>query len=130
MTSLSLFIAPLQELLNYFQRDRLHSTDGQQKAEENRKGALDAIYAALVTTSKYLEDQPDGMDRAKQLELSQLWAQAAIKSRTYFSTDDRKWMAEKADYYLTKMKWPNSHVTAKRIDLVTVQERVKELIAE
>jgi hypothetical protein len=120
MTGLEVLLAPLQGLLDFFQKDRHHDEDMQQKVEERRREALRAMYSALVATHKYIEAQPDGMDREKELELSKLWADAAIMSRTYLSTDE-PWLMEKADYYLAKIKWPDERVKETGIDLMTVK---------
>jgi hypothetical protein len=129
MTGLEVLLAPLQGLLEFFQKDRHHVEDLSQKVEEKRQDALRAMYSALVTTHKYIEAQPDGMDRDKQLELSKLWADAAISSRTYLETDE-PWIMEKANYYLSKIEWPHDRVVEAGIDLETVEKRISELIKQ
>jgi len=81
MTDLAVLLVPLQGLLGLFQRERHHNEDEERRAEAERQEALKAMYLALVTTRRYIEAQPEGVDREKQLELSNLWATAAIKSR-------------------------------------------------
>jgi hypothetical protein len=129
MTGLELLLAPLQGLLDFFQKDRHHVEDRSQKIEEKRQDALRAMYNALVRTHKYIDAQPDGMDRDKQLELSKLWADAAISSRTYLKTEE-PWIMEKANYYLSKIEWPHDRVVETGIDLATVEKRISQLIKQ
>jgi hypothetical protein len=129
MTGLEVLLAPLNGLLEFFQKDRHHVEDLSQKVEEKRQDALHALYSALTTTHKYIDAQPDGIDREKKIELSKLWADAAISSRTYFE-DGEPWMMEKANYYLSKMEWPHERVVQAGIDLKTVEERINQLIKQ
>lgn len=127
MTGLEVLIVPLQKFLDFLQKDRHHAEDLAQKKEEQRQGALHALYQALITTHKYIDAQPHGIDREKKLELSKLWADAAISSRTYLESDE-DWIMSKASYYLSQIEWPRDEVVKAGIDLTSVEKRISELI--
>jgi hypothetical protein len=129
MTDLAVLLGPLQGLLGYFQREHHHDDEEERHAEAERQEALQAMYQALITTKKYQELQPHGVDRAKQLELSNLWAAAAIKSRRYLQ-EAMPWNLEKANYWLDEIKWPEEKVKARGIDLATVEATIAELIQQ
>lgn len=134
MPDLSALLGPLQGLLGFFQNERHYKEEKETKNEAKRQEALQAMYLALTTTHRYLEAQPMGVDRDRQLELSNLWATAAIKSRVYLSNAKHRmpepWMLEKAQYWLDKIKWPEQKVRDIGIDLATVEQRIRELIAQ
>src|ERR1700721_4320747 len=127
MTDLAVLLGPLQGLLGYFQREHHHDVEEERRAEAERQAALQAMYQALITTKKYQELQPHGVGREKQLELSNLWATAAIKSRRYFQ-EAMPWNLEKASYWLDEIKWPEEKAKARGIDLATVEAKIAELI--
>jgi hypothetical protein len=129
MTDLAILLTPPQGLLGFFQHERHQNEDQERLAEAERQEALKAMYLALVTTRKYTEAQPEGVDREKQLELSNLWATAAIKSRRYFQ-EAMPWNMTKAAYWLDDIKWPEEKVKAMGIDLVTVEAKIAELIQQ
>jgi hypothetical protein len=122
----------LGSLLNFFQKDHQQAEDRNLRLEEKRQDALQAMYAALTTTHRYQDAQPNDVDRDKQLELSQLWATAAIKSRIYLQDKgpqfQASWMMDKAEYWLNKIEWSEEKVKAKGIDLDTVATRIRLLI--
>ena len=111
------------------QRERHHKEDMAAKSEQKRQEALKAMRLALTTTHKYQEAQPDGVDREKQIELSELWADAAIKSRTFIE-GATPWFLEKADYWLGKFKCSYEELREKGLDLASVQRRIDELIKQ
>ena len=111
----SIALPALGNLLGFFQKDQQHADDRNMNLEEKRQDALQAMYAALVTTHRYQDAQPNGVDREKQLELSQLWANAAIKSRAYLQ--ENPWMMDKAQYWLDQIKWSDENVKSRGIDL-------------
>jgi hypothetical protein len=130
----SIALPALGNLLGFFQKDQQHSDDRNFKLEEKRQDALQAMYAALVTTRRYQGGQPNGVDREKQLELSQLWATAAIKSRAYLQENEGQfqepWMMDKAQYWLDQIKWSDEKVKSRGIDLNTVEMRIRTLIEQ
>jgi hypothetical protein len=92
------------------------------------------MYAALITTRRYQEAQPNGVDRDKQLKLSRLWATAAIKSRVFVRKKGRRsqeqWMMYKAQYWLDHVKWSDEMVKERGIDFDEVEGRIRMLIEE
>lgn len=129
MAGIEVVLAPLQGLLGFFQKERHERLHNAQLAETQRQEALQAMYAALVATKRCQELNSQAPDRARELELSQLWATAAIKSRTYVK-EATGWNANKAEYWLSQMKWPDEAVRAKGIDLATVEARILQLMAQ
>lgn len=127
MAGVGILLAPLNGLLNFFQKERHHSTEQEQYAEERRKEALEAMYAALLATRKYQENNVFTVDRDKEYEISQLWATAAIKSRKYFTEVANK-NATKALYWLQKDKWPHDVVVERGIDLTTIEAQIRHLM--
>jgi hypothetical protein len=128
-TGLEIFLSPLEHLLGFMQRERHHKEDMAVKAEEKRQEALSAMHLALVTTQRYQDEQPAGVDREKQLELSGLWADAAIKSRSFIE-DATPWNMDKAEYWFRKFKYSDEELRERRLDLAAVQERIDELIRQ
>ena len=125
MTGMEVLLAPLQGLLGYFQKERHASSEEDRYAEAQRQEALQAMYVALVATKKYQESSHPHRD--KELELSQFWATAAIKSRKYLK-EASAMNYDKARYWLEQLKWPEQTVKAKGIDLTTVEARIRELL--
>jgi hypothetical protein len=82
MSGFEVLLAPLNGLLDFFQKNRHHASEESRHAEAQRQEALQATYIALVATKKYQESNVHNRD--KEFELSQLWATAAIKSRKFF----------------------------------------------
>jgi hypothetical protein len=134
MGFLSIALPALGNLLNFFQKDQQHAEDQNLNLEENRQEALQAMYAALITTHRYQDAQPNGVDREKQLELSQLWATAGIKSRVYLqkkgTQSQEPWIMDKAQYWLDRIKWSDEKVKERGIDLEAVESRIRTLIEQ
>lgn len=128
-TGVEFFLAPLEHLLGFCQRERHHKEDMAVKAEEKRQDALQAMHLALTTTRKYQDAQPNGVDRDKQIELSDLWATAAIKSRTYIG-DATPWNMDKAKYWLEQFKRSDKELQEEGLDLASVETRINELIRQ
>ena len=130
----SIALPALGNLLNFFQKDEQHAKDQNLHLEEKRQDALQAMYAALITTHRYQDAQPNGVERDKQLELAQLWATAAIKSRVYLQEKgpqfQEPWMMDKAQYWLDQIKWSDEKVKERGIDLDTVEARIRTLIEQ
>jgi hypothetical protein len=103
-------LGPLNGLLDYFQKNRQNSSDEARHAEAQRVEGLQAMFAALIAAKKYQESNQ--IDRAKEFELSELWATAAIKSRKYLQ-EASAMNYEKARYWLDKLKWPEERFAKK-----------------
>jgi hypothetical protein len=84
--------------------------------------------------SLYQDAQPNGVDRDKHLELSQLWNTAAIKSRFYLnqkgSDSEQAWMLDKAAYWLKQINWSDEEAIRRGIDLDSVEQRIRTLIEQ
>lgn len=123
----STFIGPLKALLSMFQKERHYNDAKYIAAEEKRKIALQSMYAAYIETKKYIES--GSSDRNKELDLSQLWAEAAIKSRGYTDVMVSA-NSTKAKYYANQFKWSKEEIREKGIDLETIEKRLLELVNE
>lgn len=119
----SVLLAPLQNLLSFFQRDA-HFKSAQKDA------ALAAIDAALNATLKYIEDS-DGQkcfDRETEYQLSTLWGDAARKVR-HVSRDLSTRLQDKADYWADKLEWSSSEVLDRKIRITEIRAAYRELLA-
>lgn len=104
----SIFLGPLQGLLNTFQSERHYKDD-------RKDEALHAIHKALLETKKYIELSNDIEDRETEYELAQMWADASIKSR-YASEELAQRLQDKSKYWADTIEWSREEILAKNID--------------
>src|SRR5687768_14984735 len=118
----SVLLGPLQNLLGWFQKNRMHK-DAQKDA------ALEAINKALFASMKYVEEQRDvgQQDRARELELAELWAHAAAKTR-HASEELGMRLQDKSVFWTMQIKWSREEVLLKRIDFEAIQHEIKQLL--
>ena len=119
----SLLLAPLQNLLSYFQRDA-------QFKSAQKDAALAAIDAALTATLKYIEEISGQkcFDRGAEYHLSTLWGGAARKVR-HVSRDLSVRLQDKADYWADQLQWSSSEVIDRKIRIVEIRTAYRELLA-
>lgn len=119
---LTVFLAPLQSLLDWFRKNR-------DLKDEQTTIALNAMNKSLVSTRKYIEEcrEKGAIDRAREFELSELWADAATKAR-HASEDVAARLCDKSLYWSQPLKWSREEVLLKKIDLEAVHNAVKELL--
>jgi len=123
------FVKPLMALLHVFQRERHYKVQLKQQEEARRKEALKAVLDALAATRIYVAGLPDKYDRDREYELSELWAIAAIRCRrTLESVQDES--LDKMRYWLDSIKWPQSVVKEKGIDLESMEAKFRALVEE
>jgi hypothetical protein len=120
--SLSVFLSPLQKLLNTFQSER-HYTD------EKKDAALLAINNALIETKRYIEESGGAkcFDRKREYDLAGLWAEAATKAR-HANHDLAFTLQDKSLYWSGKLEWSRGEVLKRKIDLESIHEQVQELL--
>jgi hypothetical protein len=120
--SLSVLFGPLQNLLGTFQTERHYK-------DEKMDAALLAINKALIETKRYQEscEGTNCFDRDQEYALSQLWAEAATKSR-YASGDLAARLQNKALYWSEEFKWSREEILNKQIDIDSIQEQVQDLL--
>jgi hypothetical protein len=123
------FVGPLQKLLGTFQRERHFLAQMKAQQEKDRREALEAILTALSETRRYIDSLPDVYDRDTEYRLSELWAIAAIRSRKSIESIQPEMLA-KSQYWLDKIRWSRQVVEEKGIDLETMEQKFRELIAE
>ena len=118
----SVFFAPLQGLLSYFQQDRHYRDD-------KKDAALLAIQTALIETRKYVEESGGDkcFDRDKEFRLSTLWAEAAIKAR-HVSNEMAQRLNDKSMYWSDQFEWSHEEVSSRQIDLDSIQDQVSALL--
>jgi hypothetical protein len=121
---LSSLLGPLQNLLGTFQAER-HYRD------EKKDVALSAINAALIETKKYIEESEGkrNFSRAREFQLSQLWADAATKAR-YANAALSLRMQDKSLYWSDNFEWPQDVIADKGIDIDSIQKTVTDLLKE
>jgi hypothetical protein len=124
----------LTALLGLFQKGRQHNDDRNLQLETKRQEALQAMSEALITTHRYQDAQPDGVEPDRCSELAQLWNTAAIKSRVYLDKKgpyfEQRWMLEKGHYWLHKIECSHEEAVRRGIDLGTVERRIRTLIEQ
>ena len=122
MADLSVFLAPLQNLLGTFQKERHYRSD-------KKDAALLAIQKALIETKKYAEGSSGRkvVNREKEYELSQLWAEAAVKAR-HASQDLADRLNDKSLYWSDRFEWSREEILAKRIDFEAIERTIRELL--
>jgi hypothetical protein len=117
--SLSVLLSPLQSLLNTFQSERHYRDD-------RKDAALLAINKALIETKRYMETC-GSIDREREYNLAQLWAEAAAKAR-YSSAALAERFQNKSLYWTEELKWSREEVLSKQIDFDSIQEQVVQLL--
>jgi hypothetical protein len=120
----SIFLAPLQGLLNTFQSERHYRDD---KIDE----ALLSIQKALIRSKQYAEASKGikCYDRDKEFELSQLWADASVKAR-YASEDLAQRLHDKSLFWADKIEWSSNEVLDKGIDFDSIEQQIEKLLAK
>ena len=116
----SVFLGPLQGLLNTFQSERHYKDD-------KKDQALQAIYKALLETKKYIELSKGVQDREKEHELAQMWADASVKSR-YASNELMERLGDKSKYWADTIEWSREEILAKKIDFKSIEKQLDELL--
>jgi hypothetical protein len=121
---LSSLLGPLQNLLGSFQAERHYK-------DEKKDAALSAINTALIETKKYIEESEGkrNFNRAREYQLSQLWADAATKAR-YASADLSLRMQDKSLYWSDNLELPRDVILDKGIDIDSIQKTVNDLLKE
>jgi len=117
----SIFLGPLQGLLNTFQSERHYKDD---KKDE----ALHAIHTALLETKKYIELSNGVENREKEYELAQLWADASVKSR-YASEELMERLRDKSKYWADTIEWSRDEIIEKNIDFESIEKQLDELLS-
>ena len=122
MTEALALLGPLQNLLTWFQKNRMHK-------DEQKDAALGAINKALFASMKYVEEQRHNgaSDRAREFELAELWANAAASVR-HASSDLAMRLQDKSVFWSEEIKWSREEVLLKRIDFEAVQHEIKQLL--
>ncbi len=119
----SVFLGPLQNLLNYLQKDR-HHRDAQKDA------ALHAIEQAIIETERYLEKSGGQKchDREQEFELSKLWSDASIKAR-HVSSEIAIRLNDKSSYWSDRFEWSADEVIGRGVDLASIRLQVRNLLS-
>lgn len=119
----SVLLAPLQNLLSYFQRDA-------QFKSAQKDAALAAIDTALTATLQYIEKSGGQkcFDRDAEYQLTTLWGDAARKVR-HVSRDLSTRLQDKADYWADRLEWSSSEVIDRKISIIEIRAAYRELLA-
>jgi len=118
----TVLLAPLQSLLDWFQKNRMHKDD-------RMDAALEAINKALFASMKYVEEQQSvsNPDRNREYELAELWADAAAKAR-HASEELSMRLQDKSVFWTKSIKWSRKEVLLKRIDFEAIQHEITLLL--
>ena len=118
----SVFLAPLQGLLDTLQRERHHKSDKVDKA-------LHSLHKALIETKRYIEESNGEKcyNRETEYKLSQLWADASVEAR-HASNDLVQQLHDKSLYWSDKIEWKRSEILEKKIDLESIETQIKSLL--
>ncbi len=120
MAVLSVFLGPLQSLLNSFQSERHYQDD-------KKDDALRAIQRALLESKKYIELSAGVVDRDKEYELTELWSEASIKAR-YASKELGILLKGKSEYWADSIVWSHEEVVEKGIDFDSIDKQINDLL--
>lgn len=115
---LSVFLGPLQNLLNAFQKERHYQ-------DTKREEALKAIQKALIESKKHLELSPD--NRENEFNLAYLWAEASTKIR-YANADLANRLNDKSKYWQDDFTWSDDIVLKKQIDFESIEKQIELLL--
>lgn len=120
----TILLGPLQSLLAWFQRNRMHK-------DERKDAALEAMNKALFASMKYVEEQQSAnqSDRNREYELAELWADAAAKAR-HASEELAMQLQDKSIFWAKRIKWSRDEVLRKRIDFEAIQHEITLLLKE
>ena len=118
----SLFLAPLQSLLNNLQSERHYK-------DKNKNDALKSIQFALLETKKFVELSAGIYDRKKEFELAQLWADASVKSRLV-SKELSNRLQDKSKYWSDTIVWSKEEILARKIDFISIEKQLTLLLNE
>jgi len=118
----TVLLGPLQSLLGWFQKNRMHK-------DEQKDAALEAINKALFASMKYAEEQRQSgqPDREREFELAELWANAAARVR-HASDELAMRLQDKSVFWSQQVKWSREEVLLKRIDFEAIQHEIKQLL--
>ena len=118
----TVFLGPLQNLLGWFQKNRMHK-------DEQKDAALEAINRALFASMKYVEEQQRSNlpNREREFELAELWANAAARV-SHASSELSVRLQDKSVYWTKPIKWSRDEVLEKRIDFEAIQREIRQLI--
>lgn len=112
----------LTELLKYF-RDERHWES------ERKEAALNAIRDALQETKAYITLLNNGSekDKAKELELSNLWSIASIAAR-HIDRELAKRLGVKGNYWLESETWSLDDIYDANIKLERIDAELSEML--
>lgn len=118
----TVLLGPLQNLLGWFQKNRMHK-------DERKDAALEAMNKALFASMKYVEEQrsANDPDRNREYELAELWADAAAKAR-HASEELAMQLQDKSVFWTKQIKWSREEVLLKRIDFEAIQHEITLLL--
>lgn len=119
---LTFLIGPLQNLLGWFQKNRLHK-------DTQKDAALESINKALFASLRYAEElrNTNSEDRTREFELAELWANAAAKVR-HASQNLSSRLQDKSIYWTKQIKWSRDEVVRRRIDFEAIQNEITQLL--
>lgn len=115
---LTVFLAPLQGLLDTFQKERHYQDD-------KREEALKAIQKAFIETKKHVELSPE--NRNNEYELAHLWSEASSKIR-YLNEELANRLNDKSKYWQDEFAWSEDLVLEKKIDFDSIENQIVALL--
>lgn len=118
----SIFLVPLQGLLNTLQSERHYK-------DHNKDEALKSIHTALLETKKFIELSEGQSNREKEYELAQLWADASVKSRLV-SKELCNRLDDKSKYWSDTIEWSREEILEKKIDFDSIELQINTLLGK
>ncbi len=116
----SVFLAPLQKLLNTLQSERHYK-------DKKKDEALIAIKNALLETKKYIELSQGNEDRKSEYRLAQLWGEASVKAR-HASKRLAMRLHDKSKYWSDTIEWSREEVLEKQFDFDSIEQSISQLL--
>ena len=111
-------LAPLQKVLNTFQKERHYQ-------DKKKEDALKAIQKALIETKRYVERSKH--NRETEYDLAQLWADAATMVR-YANTELAERLNDKSKYWQDTFIWSHEEILEKRIDFDSIEKQISDML--
>ena len=111
-------LAPLQKVLNTFQKERHYQ-------DKKKEDALKAIQKALIETKRYVELSE--YNRETEYDLAQLWADAATMVM-YANKELAERLNDKSKYWQDDFAWSNEVIMEKQIDFDSIEKQIESLL--
>lgn len=119
---LSVFLSPLQDLLNTLQKER-------HKKDEHIDNLLLELNAAIIETKKYMRESEDGnsYNRSREYKLAMLWAGASVRAR-YVSSDLASDLHHESLWWSGEIYWNPDELEDAQEEIEAYEAEIRRLL--